>query len=218
MTTHRRRGGGRRALKTLTVHATAFDSGSSTGTLAIPAHDVGDLLLVHYRSGGTPADYNMPNWQKLATNLVTTIREAVYAKITNGVDEETLPPMPGASGNRRYIWVLRGNRKIKSVSVATPGTWDAYQSTDGNPTPQVIQTSVGKYPQIAYGLFVNENGSAVTPRTWTPAVTSELPDVAAFLFVGIRIWNVGDTPGDTTIDMDDEGAANALASLKIMVS
>jgi len=111
------------------------------------------------------------------------------------------------SANGIIAMVFRGNQAIASFAAgATFGS----QATTGDPTTQVIASSLGAGNDVlALAHYASFN--AISPRTASPEM-NEISGANTTQYAKHKIYSATDQPVDHTIDMDDEGAGNFLQS------
>lgn len=185
--------------------------GSNTSTAAsvsvsglVSAGDAIVLFDIAINAGDAPALVTPGGF----TNIYSTSsaspghRIAGCYKIADGT-ETTLTGMAGDLAAAKIATIFRGSSAIAAIAIGDI----AAESTNGNPASQTCNASGGATPLIVFGSY--DSGGSVDPRTFSPAADAEIA-VFTFFFAKYKIYN--STPQDTTIDMDDEGVANGLAS------
>lgn len=189
---------------TLSFHASAV---SNAATVTVPATvqagDVGILVdfIENGATGVTPT-----GWTQLADAADSTFqRIRVSRKILTGADAGATVTGMSASNNNKVLLVFRGTAAIASVAA---GSWNA-QATGGDPTSQSVTASGGTPPLVVIGAAAINGGTAAF-STASPAFDATVATANADLLVGYKIYN--SAPSDHTIDMNDLGTRNALAS------
>jgi len=192
-----------------------FDSNTSEATtISVPAGvQAGDLLVLAdlaLSANVLPTDFT-----QIATDVVNTLRLSTSFKLATG-SETTITGMSGSGAVSKILAVFRPNG-----TVASYGVFDAEQAaTGGNPAGQTITSSGGTAPLIAFG-FWGANGT-VDPRAMTPAKDAELnqdwDSNTDALYIAWKFYDVGETPANVTVDMNDEGNANNMQSCYIQAN
>lgn len=207
-------------LKTLSYVNERHDPSASTGTLAMPdGVAAGDLLVCSYRYVGNsaPPETVPDGWTEIGSFLLgeSPVRHTELYRIATGT-EAPMPSLSGSIGARRVIAAFHGNKKI---SVVTPSGF-THEATSTNPGSQVqeVATDSIPLPAIVFGAWWNENLSTVNPRTMSPAKDQEISIGTNGGWFGWKIFEVGDTPADVTVDMDDEGSENTLMSYTLSLA
>jgi hypothetical protein len=197
--------GRRSQLTTLTKVADATSTASTiTGPAGIQA---GDLLVLWDWAGaaGTPAETVPSGFSILAGASIANFRCILSYKIATGAEASAaLTGMAGLAVNKALI-VVRGNRAISSVTAGSA----AAELTDGSPSSQSVTASGGTPPLVVVGGYATGSGATVSPRTFSTTKDGEVNPNNS-LWLAWKIYN--SSPADTSIDMDDEGSANGLAS------
>lgn len=201
-------------LTSISVRSTA----TSSGTTIVAPSDIqpGDVLVLQDFSFNstatvptsvTPTNFDTPH---VDHTVGSYSRHMVSTKLANGSEAgATITGMAGTFGVWKHLVVLKGNAPATSKTVSTPNA----QVTTGNPTAQNVAASGGVAPLVVFGFYACDNN--VNPRTMSPAKDAELNfDTEAF--VAWKIQN--SSPVDVSVDMDDEGGANYLASLYIAMA
>jgi hypothetical protein len=184
------------------------DAYSITNTIDVPAGlEAGDLIVlsdVVSDNSAAPAA-SAPSGFTIWIDLIDvsgTGRTVVSYKIATG-SETTLTGMSADDFMDKILAVFRPDVPITSITASTPTT----EATGGNPSAQNIVATGGTLPLIAFGIY-SALGSAVSPRTMTPAATGELNSTTRH-YVKYQLQNA--SLADVSVDMDDEGKSNSLA-------
>ena len=90
----------------------------------------------------------------------------------------------------------------------------AGETTDGNPSAQVVGASSGTPPLIVIGAYGTTG--TVDPRTFSTTKDGEITADSFNAYLAYKIYN--SSPQDSSIDMDDEGDANILQSCYLACS
>jgi hypothetical protein len=209
-------------LTSVQFFASATDSGASTDTLALPAGiRAGDVIVLMARdkrsSNSTPPSEVVPTGYTLINSFSDNGSDAQRVIFSYRVADGTETVIPTYTNNktntRRIVLVFRPNAVVTTV---TPAGFQS-QMTAGDPTAQVIGSGSGSSPLVVFGFYLNntggyEAGNEVNPRTASPAFDAEVSHTN-WLWFNYKIYN--SAPANVTIDMDDEGSLNGLASFYI---
>jgi hypothetical protein len=215
----RRRSGGFTSLEFFT---STTDSGASTDTLTLPGGiAAGDIIILCARdkrnSNSTPPSEVAPTGYTPMYSFTDpgsdSTRVIFSYRIADGTETVIPTYTNNKSNTRRIVLIFRPNGTVSNV---TPAAFLS-QNTSGNPSPQVITSGSGAAPLIVFGFYLNNTGSyeagtEVNPRTQTPAFDAEISHTN-WLWFCYHIYN--SSPANKTIDMDDEGTLNMLASFYV---
>lgn len=199
------------------LSATSTDSTTITAPNGI-AGNTDLIVLLDYIADSTtaPAAAVPSGFTQIVTATINTARLVLSYKLADGTEGgNSLTGMTYTDGGGgKALYVFRGNASISSVNLSSP----ASQATDSNPSAQNVAASAGTPPLIVIGCYTSTTVTSVDPRTFSTTKDGELEAVGTFVDVWIayKIYNSG--PGDTSIDMDDEGSNNILASVYIACS
>lgn len=191
---------------------------STSSTIAIHGSAVaGDLAIycsAALNTSGTPGDVTPPDWEAGPSNVyITTARVKIMAGILTAGDivAGTITGLSGTSASYGVLKILRPSAPITGL------LWvdTAEQGTTGNPSSQTVNASGGTPPLVVCAGFMAAAGATVDPRTWTGSTPASANATSNFYFLH-GIFN--SSPADITVDMDDEGAFNALQSGFLEVS
>ena len=193
--------------------AVAASSTSLAQTITAPnGIQAGDLLVLtqYAATAGGPAPTavtptGFTNISSAADNG-NQARGMIDYKIATGSEGgASITGMNGSTDNAKVLVVYR---KTPPIVAVTP-TDIATEHTTGNPVSQTANASGGAAPLVVIAAFAS-NGF-VDPRTFSPAA-----DGSVVSSNGVEIWQAwkiyNAEPADVTVDMDDEGAFNYLAS------
>ena len=202
--------------------ASATDLLNATGPLALPGSArQGDIVILVARdeytsapapSAGVPSGYTLigqfeVGWSRYVySHKVLSSGEVEIPAYTNS-------PNPKAHTTRIAL-VFRPNAYPRTL---TPAGFQS-QATNDNPSAQIITSGSGTSPLIVVASWCNDNGLAVSPRSSTPAMDGEVnfPGYGGnWFYAGYKIYN--SSPANVTVDMDDEGFENNLASFYIAI-
>lgn len=195
---------------------------STTPTIAIPSDaQVGDVAILFDRASATsgiptsvtPANWNVITDQGFSGTNASRLKFS-YKIIETGEPGTNITGMDGAFNEKKIIMIFRplGNWKIPQITLSTPST----EITDGNPAAQTISMTASS--PVLIGMVGYASGSAIDPRTATGATFEEVGGPDTGLYVKYCTFNLGSTPTDATVDMDDEGNNNGLHSFWIRIS
>jgi hypothetical protein len=215
-------GSGPKNVTTLTFVTSATDVSGAAFTL--PTDIIaGDLIVVWDTATNAPAAGGPVPTAATPAGFTNDIdvdngldaRAMFSHKIANGTEGGTsVNGMNAVDGEGKITAVFRGDAPLATASILSP----AEQITDINPTAQVVTSGSGTPPLIVFGLYGNGFVATVDPRTFSPAKDNEISASILGLediWLAYKIYNLGDTPANVSIDMDDEGAVNELASCYI---
>ena len=200
---------------------------STSNSITAPASIAADDLIVMWDCCygsffGVPTDVVPTGFTRLTTNtlnLTDSRAVASYKKADGsegGASIVGMNPNEDGSGtglSNKIIAVFRdsggGFATISPSSVSQ-------QITNANPTAQNVAASGGAAPLIVLGFLGNIHGAVVSPRTWSPAFTAEIGTSSSSAWLGYKFYD--SSPADHSIDMDDEGNRNVLASCYIALT
>jgi hypothetical protein len=207
-------------LTSLVQQASANATGTGNPAVTMPTVIAGDIAVWQDRavnSGSTPPASAVPSgFTQIATsavNVTAGARLTTAIKRCDGTESGTsLTGMSGTGTNRRQVVTFRGNVPVASISVQDA----ASEGTDNNPAAQVVNASGQVTPILLIGSYTAS--SAVDPRGMTPAKDGELQGPTNIQWLAWKFYNVGSTPADVTVDMDDESVDNNLHSCYVLCS
>lgn len=206
-------------LTALTFDQEVHDTSGMTSDLAVPSNtEPGDLLVMVYRAVNNsvdPPDFDISGWEKVGTftNSDAAARHTYFWRISDGADAD-VALQSGHTSCRRGIVLFKGNRPIIGVNASALTS----EASTGNPSSQVQSSGTGPAPMIVFGSWVQSQGdTTVSPRTMSPAKDQEIrmDSTTSWNWFGWRVINLGASLADTTVDMDDEGSDNMLASFTL---
>jgi hypothetical protein len=87
-----------------------------------------------------------------------------------------------------------------------------FHSTGGNPTPRSIILTDKEGPVIAIAAAF-DNGKAAQTPSWSPDSAPIVSIENGFIRVKAKIYNVGDTLQDLTVDAPDIGGGAAFSAI-----
>lgn len=187
------------------------DSSTTGGSMDYPEGiQAGDIIVVFSKGSGTTSTLSPPTGFTQISALGSSggVNQAATSsyKIATGSESGAIDNLYNqASGNIHGVVVFRGNTPITSISLQSVNS----QGTSGNPTPQTVTASGGTPPLIVLGFYTASTAD-IDPRTFSPAEDGELL-VSNRHSIKWKIYNVGNTPSNHSVDMDDE-ANQILAS------
>lgn len=208
------------ALTSVSFYNSATDPGNATGSLSLPVGvRSGDVVILiardEYTSSPAPSVGLPSGYTQIGTFEIGWSRY-IYSWRVLSSGETTIPeytnsPNPKAH-TTRIAFVFRPNFTPKAVSSS------GFQSeaTNNNPASQVIASGSGSTPLVAIATWCNDNGLAVSPRTSSPSMDGEVAFPGGngnWFYAGYKIYN--SSPANITVDMDDEGFENNLASFYV---
>jgi hypothetical protein len=143
---------------------------------------------------------------------VTNYRQIASYKLADG--SEASSSLTGMASNagivRKVLLVFRPDVPASTLTPADPDG----QATTGNPTSQTVTASGGTPPLGVFGCY-GSDGTAISPRTMSPAKDGEVNSTTGCYFA----WKIYNTsPAAVSVDMDDEGSMNILQSFYVQVS
>jgi hypothetical protein len=207
--------GGARAAGLTTISFVASAT-STSHTITIPASaQAGDVAILFDAAVSTeaiPGDVVPTGWTGIitATNLPNDgNRVRISYKILAGGDAgASVTSMDGTVADDQVMLVFRGNIAATAVSAED---WEA-QATQNNPASQTVNASTeGTRPLVVFGMTHIHNGTAAF-STQSPAFAATVANSDNDLLVGYTIYNSADALSDHTVDMNDLGTYQALAS------
>lgn len=172
--------------------------------LSLPAGaQAGDLAVASVQTFGgslvTPS-----GWTLLYSN--TSVREARGAcKILDGTETTANFNSGSTTFTDGGVAIFRPSRVLASLSAAG---WQS-QGTSANPTAQTVTSGSGIAPLVVIGFAHTAAGSVTGFSTQSPAFDDVLSNNPEF-FLGYKIYN--SNPVNHSVDMDDGGSNNVLAS------
>lgn len=174
----------------------------------------GDLLVfAEYaeNASGNPTSAVPSGFTELWTQAISTVGTYTCSfGIADGTEEgATIDAMVGNSVNRHMLMVFRGNVPLTS---ATPSVVNK-ELTSTNPTAQTVLASGGTVPLIVFAWY--RASAAIDPRTFTPAADFEINSATAN-WMKCKIYN--SAPANVSVDMNDEGTNNLVASCFLEVA
>lgn len=205
-------------LSDLVYQGEAHDTASSSGTLALPSVQAGDILVViERRFFSTSQDQQAPvtGYTKLKGMYASGAQTAycISYRIMDGT-ETVFPAYSGTDyvGSRRMCFLFRPTGAISGVAIQD----EDHERTGGNPAAQVKNASASAAITIVLAMFINDGGGTVNPRTFTGAT----PDVEVSSSTWFYAKTVVQAPtaSDVTVDMDDEGSNNQLTSFYLEIT
>ena len=192
------------------IASTIADADSITAPASINS---GDLLVMFDYSGkpsggGTPTGF---------TNIFDTSGAYVDIiasyKIADGTeDSSSITGLTGGYAGLKIIQQFRGDDTISSISAQDI----ASQVTDGDPSTQTCNASLGSSPLIVFGMYGSHD--TISTRTFSPTEDGETDNTgsAEQLHAKYKIYN--SSPADVTIDMGAVDFQNALGSFYLEAS
>ena len=196
---------------------TEFATATSTAeTITVPAAiEAGDIIVLLDRAhnlaaGGNPTAVVPTGFVSINDQAAVRIRQILSYKPADGTeDSSTLTGMTGTANVMKQLIVFRPN--VPPVSLSIGSVVANLQSTD--PAGVVTLAGAGSTPMIVLGAYgVEGAGFLIDPRTFSTTKDAEYNTTSANgdLWLAYKIYDNGETPADTTIDMDDEGNLNTI--------
>lgn len=165
----------------------------------------GDLLVWWNRARnniGPPASF-VPNGFTSIVDFTSTNSRGISAyKLAVG-NETAWGAMNGGLQKDEMLYVFRGTGPISSVSVKSLNS----EGTDNDPASQTVTSGSGLVPVVVFGCYGSTG--TVTTRTFSPAKDGEI-NSSVNAYLAYKIYN--DAPVNESVDMNDEGTDNTLAS------
>lgn len=199
------------------VASAVTDGTSCTVPATALAGDLGVLLdYAKKLSNAIPTDVVPSGWTGIVTDGATaggTAGGRVRAsyKILTALDVGAGVTGMNDDRNPKVMFVFRPSRGIASV---TASSWNA-EVNGGNPTSQTVSASGQVTPLVVLG-FCAEGDNNAEFSTASPAFDGEVETAAGTNNAGYKIYN--SAPANHSIDMNDLGAINGLASGYLIVS
>ncbi len=191
---------------------------SSTSSIVVPTVIAGDLILfmdLALTVSPPPSSAVSSGFTSIQDNSVDTGaiagRQIISLKKADGTESGTSISGMTGSNYLKIIVTFRGDVAAKLITAFSPQG----EGTTGNPTAQVVPSSGGAVPLVVIAAYFGDAG--VNPRTFSPAKDGEVANGTP-IWVAWKIYNVGSTPADVTVDQDDEGTRNILQSCYIQMS
>lgn len=194
----------------LRIRSQVLTATSTTHQIVIPAAALpGDFCILGDMGGsvGEPTDVLPTDFTSLQTEGDgSTTRGRVSGKILVSGDPGSTITGINATADAKTMFVFRGSSPFKGF---TGSTWNE-QITGGNPTGQNVAAAGVKTPVIVFGIAGEADDGTAAFSTASPAFDDTLSPAGTHLIMGYKIYNGG--PADHSIDMNDLGNANFLAS------
>jgi hypothetical protein len=203
----------------------AATSSNNTATIALPAAvNAGDLLLLFQASTSTnpaaiPTAVTPAGWTNLvnqgASLSTLATRYMIDYKIADGSEDNSLVTGMDSTADRKVVAQFRKDQPIASVALVDLGA----EATDDDPADQVVNSSAGSPPLVVFGCYFCGQTTAIATRGFSPDPDGELLVIGSLAFyVRYKIYDVGSSPVDHTVSMDDVSTANNLLSFYLEVS
>lgn len=188
------------------LDATSTDSGTITYPTGIQSGDM--IFLWHGAQDDfvTPTDVTPSGFTNITNQSGSVTRFRVDRKFAAGGESGTLNVITADAWSEARMVVFR--RTPAGTQGNTAGSIQA-QLTTGNPSAQAQDGSAQTPPLVVLGFYMSSG--TVSPRTFSPAEDGEFGSGQAY--IKWKIYNEGATIVSHSIDMDDEGTVNFLASL-----
>ena len=182
---------------------------SGAQTISVPGGlQAGDLMVLfdYARNSAFSAPPNtIPSGFTAIVAAQNTVQSRwnLSYKIANG-SETSLSGLTGSAEIRKILAIFRPSTGIiTSVAVNDPDV----QLTDANPAAQTVTAGSGTPPLLVIAAY--SSNSSISPRTFSPAEDGELNRSTKFY---LKYKAYDSSPSNVSVDMDDEGNDNYLAS------
>ena len=180
----------------------------------IDAPEEGDFIIAMATSDTTTSPVTPSGWTLIDSDnsLGSSNDVNIVAKISDGTETGSLQMFTNANDTGRGI-VLVLKSGLSSLGSIVDAEADG---TNGNPSAQVKNAStLGALPFVVFGYYAS--ATPVDPRIFT-GDTPDGEEGGTEAWVKWKFYGAGSSPADITIDMDDEGSINSLASAIIEVN
>lgn len=198
-------------LTSVSFHASAVASGNTA--LTVPATvQAGDILCFKDASQSDFGAGVVPSGFTVLAQAGSGPQGRIILSFKIAIGTEASTTLVGgtvSSVSRRELLVFRGNAVANAVTAHSP----AGEVNSGNVSAQVITAASGVVPLIVLAGY-HSNGT-VDPRSFSPAKDAEV-NANTNSYFAYKIYN--SSPADVTVDMDDEGLVNQLASGYLQVT
>lgn len=192
---------------TSTTSALDFSS-LSAGTIA--SGDLGVYLDYAQTTGLPPTAVTPSGFTNDIQTIVAPYGGMVSHKKLAG-SESSITGMNGNSSNRKIGLVFRPSSSFTTITASGSGS----QLTASDPTLQTCDPSAETTAVILIGIAAISGGTAAF-ATFSPAADGNVTTSDSDLTTGYKIYNT--SPQSTSVDMNDLGSNNWLASLYFTVS
>lgn len=200
--------------------------GANNPAVTMPTVQAGDIAvwvdIAYQTSGGPPAAAVPTGFTQIASTTVggaSDNRMISAIKLCNGTESgSSLTGMNATAAGQavRQVVTFRGDVAVTAINVQDV----ASQSTDADPTAQVVSALGGTTPLLILGFYTGF--ATVGTRSMTPAKDGERQltgtggGSAGDSWIAWKFYNVGSTPADVTVDMGDVGSDNGLHSCYVL--
>lgn len=183
-------------------------SSTSTGlTITLPTTIAGDVMVIFNtasNNAGAPAAITPSGFTSILNVTAGNVRATAFYKKADGTEGgTTVAVMNGGITKDAMCYTFRGTPAVNSISP----TGVQNEVTSNDPAGQTVGSGSGVAPLIVMCGY--RSTAAVSPRTFSPAKGGEI-NSSANAFLAFLIQNT--TAADVSVDMDDEGNDNVLAS------
>lgn len=189
---------------------------SSSSTITIPTEaSEGDFAVLFDYAENTsllpsaPTTVVPPGFTSVQNDTATfllflvAVRSIISYKVLNSSDSGTTITGMDNLNLRKILLIFRPNNKITTVSEVSNG-----DSGTGAPASQTISMSNQNTPIIGVSHWTSTD--TIDPRT--SDITMTEVNNGTDQYVKYIIYNLGNTPQNITVNMQDEGSLNTLQS------
>lgn len=186
-------------------------STSSASTITVPSDVVAGDLLVLYDTpvnlSGFPTSVVPTKFSTILNSTSGNARRTVCSyKIAEGTDAGTsITGMNGTNANSKILLAFSTNGATAAAAYDI-----AFQSTDGDPTAQVVNAS-GQTTPLVVLAFMRQ--ATATGQSFSPTEDGTVTDLTSKGYY--KIYN--SSPADVTVDCGDGGTQNNLMSFYIQL-
>jgi hypothetical protein len=186
---------------------------SSATTITIPATaQAGDVAILFdvainpTLNATPPTDVVPTGWTGIITESGSITRARISRKIlAAGEPGSSITGMNGLSSDDKVMLVFRNTSAITAVSAED---W-AVEITTGNPASQTVNASGQTAPLIVFGMAFISGGTGAF-STQSPSFDATITGADEDILLGYKIYE--SSPANHTVDMNDLGNINVLAS------
>lgn len=195
-------------------------NGALDATITIPAVAAGDLLIyfgtAYHTVTSTVSFGSVSGFTEIGSSAEPDdfVVAAAYKIATGSESGSSITnPFSNIQTYSHYVIAAKANRPILQ---ATPASFATAAVLNANPTSQVVTSSGGTRPLIVVASFFTSSSGGVDPRTFTPTEDAESSAAAQYHYVKYKTYL--SSFANVTVDMDNEGGYNSLASCYIQVA
>lgn len=188
-----------------------------SGGISCPTVQIGDLIVftevIDDAASPGPSDVYPSGftaiWTEVDLTPNWTRRSSSYKIAVGGEGGNNLNGADGDSANRHMVAVFRGTPRITSVTVGGVNS----ELNQGDPAQQVVMAAAVAAPLLIFAVY--SSSLAIATPVFTPTEDGEIAAATNF-FARYKVYN--EAPANTTVNMEDAGAGNMLASWYMAVS